>query len=70
MEYSLQQREQDRDYFLNKIKGALMYRGGAFENKDLHELTAYDLIDSCFKNGILLDCKLFEEQVMKQVRTF
>ena len=68
MEYNIKQREHDRDYFMNKIKGALMYRGGAFENKDLHELTAYTLIDSCFKNGIILDCRLFEEQMAEQMR--
>ena len=68
MEYSIKQREHDRDYFMNKIKGALMYKGGAFENKDLHEVTAYDLIDCCYKNGIILDCKLFEEQMAEQIR--
>lgn len=50
--------ESDRDYFINKVKGALMYMGGAFEGKDLHTINAYDLIDSCFKNHIQLDCEI------------
>lgn len=54
--------EGDRDYFINKVKGALMYVGGAFEGKDLHDITAFDLIDSCFKNHIQLDCEIKMEQ--------
>lgn len=50
--------ESDRDYFICKLKGALMYMGGDFENKDLHNINAYDLIDSCFKNHIQLDCEI------------
>ena len=50
--------ESDRDYFINKVKGALMYMGGAFEGKDLHDITAFNLIDSCFKNHIQLDCEI------------
>lgn len=50
--------EHERDYFINKVKGALMYMGGDFENKDLHEVTAFNLIDSCFKNHIQLDCEI------------
>lgn len=52
----------DRDYFINKLKGALMYMGGAFEGKDLHDVSAFDLIDSCFKNRIQLDCEIQTEQ--------
>ena len=50
--------ESDKDSFINKLKGALMYAGGDFENKDLNSITAYALIDTCFKNHIKLDCKL------------
>lgn len=54
--------EGDRDYFINKVKGALMYMGGTFENTDLHDITAFDLIDLCFKNHIQLDCELQMER--------
>lgn len=57
----------DRDYFINKVKGALMYKGGDFENKDLTEMNAYDLIDSCFRNGIELDCKIVEAKSVRDV---
>lgn len=50
--------ESEKDSFSNKLKGALMYVGGDFENKDLNDITAYELIDTCFKNHIKLDCEL------------
>lgn len=52
--------ERERDYFINKVKGALMYVGGAFESKDLSEMTAKDFINTCFTNGVLLNCVIKE----------
>jgi hypothetical protein len=55
---TIQQRKQAADFFINKVKGALMYRGGAFEGKDFSEMTAKDFIYSCFQNCITLDCNI------------
>ena len=40
--------------FINRLKGALMYRGGAFENKDFNDISAYKLIETCMRNKINL----------------
>lgn len=52
----------ERDYFMNKVKGALMYVGGNFENKDLSDMTARDFINICFTNGVLLKCVIKEDK--------
>ena len=39
------------DNFKHKLKGAIMYVGG-------DELTAQQLFEICFANGILLDCRI------------
>lgn len=44
------------DNFKNKLKGAIMYVGGKELNFD--ELTAQQLFEICFANGILLDCRI------------
>ena len=50
--------EHEFEYFLNKVKGALMYVGGNFEGKDLTDMTARDFIKTCFTNDVFLDCIL------------
>lgn len=52
----------ERDYFMNRVKGALMYVGGAFEGKDLSDMTAKDFINTCFTNGVLLECMIKEDK--------
>lgn len=54
--------EVDCDYFINKVKGALMYVGGDFENKDLSDMTARDFIQTCFTNGVMLSCFIKENK--------
>lgn len=54
--------EVDCDYFINRVKGALMYVGGAFEGKDLSDMTAKDFINTCFANGVLLKCVIKEDK--------
>jgi len=48
--------------FINRLKGALMYRGGDFENKDFNDISAYKLIETCFRNKINLTCELIEKK--------
>ena len=57
-----QEAKKEIDYFLNKLKGALMYVGGNFENYDFDKMTAYDLIDTCFRNGVRLDCLISKDK--------
>ena len=59
---TIESRKRETDYFINKVKGALMYRGGDFANKDFHKMNAYDFIESCFLNGVFLDCRVLEEK--------
>lgn len=44
------------DNFKNKLKGAIMYVGGKELNFD--ELTAQQLFEICFANGVILECKI------------
>ena len=44
------------DNFKNKLKGAIMYVGGKELNFD--ELTAQQLFEICFANGVILECKV------------
>lgn len=50
------------DSFINKLKGALMYKGGDYENKDFNDISAYDLIQTCFRNKINLTCEIIPEK--------
>ena len=56
--------EEERDYFINKVKGALMYRGGS-ETFNFESTSAWDFINSCFTNNIFLDCSLDNERFKK-----
>lgn len=44
------------DNFKNKLKGAILYVGGKELNFD--ELTAQQLFETCFANGVILECKI------------
>ena len=44
--------QREIDYTLYRLRGALMYNGGDFENFDFHEMNVYDLVETCVKNGI------------------
>lgn len=55
----LQERiECETNFIINKIKGALMYKGGDFINKDFHKFSVYDLIDTCIRNNIEIDIRI------------
>ena len=53
------------DSFINRLRGALMYRGGDFLEKDFNDISAYKLIDTCFRNNINLTCQLIEKKDKK-----
>lgn len=44
------------DNFKHKLNGAIMYAGG--KELDFNEITAQQLFEICFANGILLDCRI------------
>ena len=44
--------QREIDYTLYRLRGALMYKGGDFENFDFHEMNVYNLVETCVKNGI------------------
>lgn len=61
---SIPELERESDYFLSKVKGALMYKGGS---ESAIEGSFEDVVLSCFKNGIILDACLMSDKIVDEM---